>query len=405
MITSLSVFVLALSLAAVVPLRYRQLGIGAPLYWLLSVGGQLLVLPLALCAVVLAAVADGAIGLFLAMLAAAVGVFGMWRQWRVREQAIHAAETLELGLRGDFSIGVEDVARWVVVFFCRRRGLRVKRDVAYGQLDAQKMDIYRDNVERDPRPILIHIHGGAWVAGKKGQMGRPLIHDMAQRGWLVCDIEYRLGPEHRYPAMVADVLCAIAWIKSNASRFGGNSNFVAVTGGSAGGHLTALSSLLSAELRHHYAGADTDVQAIVPCYGRYDFLDRFDIINDPAIAKFTRDKVMPGAVEDIGEALWREASPIDHVGPHMPPCLLVHGGGDCMIDREEARAFVTAQTPVAENDFHVFLPPGVQHAFDLGHCIQGDAINRLVALFLARSYAGFAEEVLDQQHRESTVFT
>lgn len=397
MIISLSVLVLMLCLAGIAPLRYRQLKMAAPLYWLLSVGGQLMVLPLTVLALVLAVASHDSRVFPLAILAGLAGLAGIVRQWRVRQQAIKTAERLGLGGAKDFAVGPMDVARWLGVFFCRRRGLVIKRDVAYGQFVAQKMDIYRDDRPGETRPVLIHIHGGAWVTGKKGQMGRPLIHDMAQRGWLVCDIEYRLGPEHRYPAMVVDVLCAIAWIKANAGRYGGNGEFVAVTGGSAGGHLTALSTLLPEALRRDYAaGASTDVQAVAPCYGRYDFLDRFDIINDPTIANFTRDKVMPGAVEDVGEAIWREASPIDQVGPHLPACLLVHGGGDCMIDRDEARVFAEAQAAVAANDFEFFLAPGVQHAFDLGHCIQADAINRLIQLFLNRCHARFSESRLQE---------
>jgi acetyl esterase/lipase len=389
---SIAFFLLVVSLSGLLPLRYRQLKVWSALYWPLSIAGQLFVVPITVVAVVIVlAWRNEAWVAGPAFVALFISIFSLLRQFKVRNLTAEMALRLGVVEHGAYSLSLKDIWRWLLVLRCERRGINIIRDVAYGDLSAQRLDIYALAGHAEPKPILIHIHGGAWVTGKKGQMGRPLVHDMAQQGWLVCDIEYRLGPEHRYPAMIVDVLSAIHWIKTNAEQYGGRGDFVAVTGGSAGGHLTALTGLMSAAQRREYVDGDTSVQLVAPFYGRYDLLDRFGIINDPKIDEFTESKVMPGAVEQVGEALWRQASPIDNVGPHMPSCLMVHGSSDCLIDYKEAEAFVNAQAALSVNDFEYLLVPGAQHAFDLGHCPQSDAVNRLIQMYFEKCYRDFCK--------------
>jgi acetyl esterase/lipase len=400
MIIGLAVGLAVFSVSGLVALKYRQLKVWSALYWLLAIVGQLFVLPILIIALGVVFAGWGEfepvfVG-FIAVLTAAVSLI---KQLQVRSMAASYAERLGIATRADFYFTLGDVWRWLLVLRSRRSGLLVDKHIAYGDLAEQQLDIYRSAAKSELKPILIHIHGGAWVTGKKGQMGRPLIHDMAAAGWLVVDIEYRLGPVHRYPAMIEDVLRAIAWVKTNATAYGGRADFVALTGGSAGGHLTALAGLLKDDVRrdlqHDFADIDTRVQAIAPFYGRYDFLDRFNIINDPKIRQFMVDKVMPSAPVGLGQVLWRQASPIDHVGSHLPPCLVVHGSADCMIDQAEAAAFVDAQQALSEAPFHFVSVPGAQHAFDLGHCPQADAINKLVLYFLQDCYQRFATSQVD----------
>ncbi|POP54731.1 alpha/beta hydrolase [Zhongshania marina] len=389
---SIAFFLLVVSLSGLLPLRYRQLKVWSALYWPLSIAGQLFVVPITVVvAVIVLAWRNEAWVAGPAFVALSISIFSLLRQFKVRNLTAEMALRLGVVEHGAYSLSLKDIWRWLLVLRCERRGINIIRDVAYGDLSAQRLDIYALAGHGEPKPILIHIHGGAWVTGKKGQMGRPLVHDMAQQGWLVCDIEYRLGPEHRYPAMIVDVLSAIHWIKTNAEQYGGRGDFVAVTGGSAGGHLTALTGLMSAAQRREYVDGDTSVQLVAPFYGRYDLLDRFGIINDPKIDEFTESKVMPGAVEQVGEALWRQASPIDNVGPHMPSCLMVHGSSDCLIDYKEAEAFVNAQAALSVNDFEYLLVPGAQHAFDLGHCPQSDAVNRLIQMYFEKCYRDFCK--------------
>nr|WP_243748662.1 alpha/beta hydrolase [Pseudomaricurvus alcaniphilus] len=396
MIASFAVCLALFSLCAIVPLKYRQLKAWAPLYWIFSVTGQLFVVPILLSAGTLVLAGGSELTVRVpAVIALLAATAGLLRQFQVRRLAAAQAASLGIANDADFRTRWVDIGRWLLVLRCQRRGLLIQRDLAYGELPEQRLDIYHRSQTDEPRPILIHIHGGAWVAGKKGQMGRPLVHDMATAGWLVFDIEYRLGPEHRYPAMIVDVLTAIAWVKKHAPDYGGRADFITLSGGSAGGHLSTLAAALDqaerASLQAGFAGVDTRVQAIAPFYGRYDFLDRFSIIDDPKIAQFMLAKVMPVPADGEGIQLWRQASPIDHVGGQLPPCLLVHGSADCMIDVAEAQAFVAAQQPLSKTVFRFVEVPGAQHAFDLGHSPQTDALNRLVFYFLQDQFQSFLQ--------------
>ncbi len=93
------------------------------------------------------------------------------------------------------------------------------------------------------------------------------------RGWVCVAINYRLAPRDPFPAHIVDVKKAIAWIRENIAAYGGNPDYIAITGGSAGGHLAALAALTANDAAYQpgFEDADTTVQAAVPHYGVYDF--------------------------------------------------------------------------------------------------------------------------------------
>ena len=91
--------------------------------------------------------------------------------------------------------------------------------------------------------MLLQVHGGAWILGNKEQQGIPLMQHLAAKGWVCVAINYRLAPRDPWPAQVVDVKRAIAWIREHIAAYGGDPDYIAITGGSAGGHLTALAAL------------------------------------------------------------------------------------------------------------------------------------------------------------------
>ena len=134
---------------------------------------------------------------------------------------------------------------WFKPFHFKRDGVRVDANIAYADAGKRNLlDIYRP---QDPReggfPVLLQVHGGAWMIGEKEQQGKPLMYHMAQRGWLCVAINYRLSPKAAFPAHIIDVKKAIAWVKEHIRDYGGNPDFIAITGGSAGGHLSSLAAL------------------------------------------------------------------------------------------------------------------------------------------------------------------
>src|SRR5690349_8675258 len=99
---------------------------------------------------------------------------------------------------------------------------------------------------------------------------------LASLGWVCVAINYRLSPRATFPDHIIDVKRAIAWVKANIAEYGGDPDFVVITGGSAGGHLSALAALTpnDPEYQPGFEDADTTVQACVPFYGVYDFTNR-----------------------------------------------------------------------------------------------------------------------------------
>ncbi|MGJ3628205.1 alpha/beta hydrolase [Sphingomonas sp. MMS24-JH45] len=111
---------------------------------------------------------------------------------------------------------------WPVVG--KPRGVRRISDITYDHHGPRTTLDLLMPTERPaaPMPVLVHIHGGAWITGRKDQQAKPLLHHLAQRGWLVADLNYRLGPAHRLPTQLTDVLRAIALVRAHAAEHGGD---------------------------------------------------------------------------------------------------------------------------------------------------------------------------------------
>ncbi|HVN50165.1 MAG TPA: alpha/beta hydrolase [Acidimicrobiales bacterium] len=114
--------------------------------------------------------------------------------------------------------------------------------------------VYRNHGD-GPLPVLVWYHGGGWVIGDL-ESGDPTARKLANRtGAVVVSVDYRLAPEHPYPAAVDDCWAALEWVAAHAGEIGGDPARLAVGGDSAGGNLSAVVALLAAQaggpaLRH-----------------------------------------------------------------------------------------------------------------------------------------------------------
>jgi len=160
----------------------------------------------------------------------------------------------------------------------RQRRYLYRRAVHYGDHPAQVLDVWRrKDLPAQPAPVLIFVPGGAWVHGRSMMQGTALMSRLAEMGWVCLAIDYRVAPYHRWPRHITDVKTAIAWARANVDKFGGDRDFVAVAGCSAGGHLSALAGLTPDDPQFERKlpeGADSSVDAVVGIYGRYDWEDR-----------------------------------------------------------------------------------------------------------------------------------
>lgn len=279
---------------------------------------------------------------------------------------------------------------WLRPFHFKRDGVREHHNLSYGDAGKRNLlDIYHPTEPREGGfPVLLQVHGGAWMIGEKEQQGKPLMYHMAQRGWLCVAINYRLSPTDAFPAHIIDVKKAISWIKENAAEYGGNPDYIAITGGSAGGHLSSLAALTPnlPQFQPGFEDVDTTVQAAVPIYGVYDFLDRARIRGDMSMDKMLAEKVMKCTADENYE-LWDTGSPISHVGPHAPPMFVIQGTHDTLVWVEEARVFVAALREVAQNPVAYAELPGAQHAYEVFHSLRVEHTVNAVGRFLEWTHA------------------
>jgi acetyl esterase/lipase len=273
-----------------------------------------------------------------------------------------------------------------------RRGWRHYRNatnLSYGDAGRRnQLDVWRrDDLAPDAKaPVLLQIPGGAWVTGRKEGQAYPLLAHLAERDWVCVAINYRLSPRATWPDHIVDVKRAIAWVKSNIAEHGGDPDFLAITGGSAGGHLCALAALSinDPQFQPGFENSDTTVHAAVPFYGVYDFTNR-DSTGRADLPEFLAKKVMKSELLDDRDR-WEAASPVHRVRPDAPPFFIVHGRNDTLVPVKQGRAFAAALSKESANPVVFGELPLAQHAFDTFGSVRTLHTVRAVSRFLAVVY-------------------
>src|SRR5262245_29025872 len=195
-----------------------------------------------------------------------------------------------------------------------------------------KLDVYRNRAGTTPRPAVIYMHGGFWVAGNKEAAILNVLPWM-EMGWNVINVEYRLGGVALAPAAVEDCFCALRFVAAQASMYNVDTSRIVVTGESAGGHLAlALGTIPSSEgLDKQCPGVPLPkIAAVVNWFGITDVPDVIDGPNRSAAAVRWFGE-MPNKLE-----LARRLSPLTYVRPGLPPILTIHGDADTTVPYPEA---------------------------------------------------------------------
>ncbi|GAA1220382.1 alpha/beta hydrolase [Prauserella alba] len=263
------------------------------------------------------------------------------------------------------------------------RGVRRDRDIAYDRGGRRfLLDVYRPNEPGTGRPVLLQVHGGAWMTGSKNEQGVPLMLHMARRGWTCVAINYPLSPRSRWPEHIVAAKRALAWIRDRIADYGGDPSFVATTGGSAGGHLASLLALTPNDpaFQPGFTGSDTSVQACVPHYGVYDFAATSGSRASAARMRGLLARFVMGP--EPTHADYVAASPLDRITDAAPPFFVIHGDRDSLVPVGEARRFVGALRAVSPQPVAYAEIPGAQHAFDIFPSIRSAHVVAGVERFL-----------------------
>ena len=233
-------------------------------------------------------------------------------------------------------------------------------DEVYSQPEPLRLDLFSPRLANRPLPGIIFIACGGWTSGFKSGFWRQAAY-LAERGFVAAATQCRPAPASRYPTQLNDAVAAIRWLRIHATDYNVDSTRIAVAGASAGGHLAALIGT------NRWNGADWSeapvevrVGAVVVFNGVLD-VPSFAANVAPAIVR-TNLTAFLGATSDENKALWRHASPLEHVTTQAAPFLLLHGTNDQTVPYTQSldmqRALRTAGVNV-----ELFTAEGADHGF------------------------------------------
>lgn len=224
-------------------------------------------------------------------------------------------------------------------------------DIPYASLSpAQKLDIYLPDEGDGPFPVIVSIHGGAFMGCDKADLQVTPMLEGLKRGYAVVAINYRLSGEAKFPALVYDAKAAVRWIRANAPAYGFDPTRIAAWGGSAGGYQATMLGVSAgiSELEDLDLGnpdQPSDVQAVVDWFGPTDFLKMDEQLGVsgllPPEGQRHNDVDSPESLllgQRITEIPRRvqSANPETYVRPNAPPFLIQHGTHDPVVPVQQS---------------------------------------------------------------------
>ena len=244
--------------------------------------------------------------------------------------------------------------------------IEVIRNVAYADDGEPRhvADVYLPEGQ-GPFPGVLVVHGGAWMMGDKSHLGW-VARRLAEQGFAAVSINYRLAPQHKFPAQLEDCQAALTWMLASAGKYRIDADRLAGYGYSAGGHLVTLLAMKNSqppEPTKSAAGKDsarlkatclkaTCLKAVVAGGTPCDF--RWIPPDQPALAYW-----LGGTRAECPEA-YESASPLCYVGAGNPPILFFHGENDQLVDKRYPTE-MSAQLKKLGVASEVLLLPGKEH--------------------------------------------
>lgn len=230
-----------------------------------------------------------------------------------------------------------------------RYAAEVRRDVAYGPLAEERLDLCQPVGAAGARPGVVLIHGGGWRSGGRGQFAAECAL-LASRGFVAATIDYRLAPRNRWPAQLVDAQLAVRYLRSQRAALGLDAGRLCAWGESAGGHLAAflgaLAGVWPGDEAGLYAGESPAVSCVVDVHGPVD-LTRWLATDEQRHYAYG---LFGGQQPVNGVTALRAASPVFYVSAASAPTLIVQGTADTLVPASQSeglrRALGAAGVPV-----------------------------------------------------------
>jgi acetyl esterase/lipase len=266
------------------------------------------------------------------------------------------------------------------------KGTNVYGNIAYADdtLKKHQLDIYLPPVKKLSYPLVVWIHGGAWMSNDKyADMGYMVntIKDLINAGYAVASIDYRWSTTAPFPAQVQDCNAAIDYLYKNAAQYNIDDSRIALMGFSAGGHLASLIGLSSNDNHHnfYYKGQKPGfkISLVIDFYGPSDLTTLKGIDNpDP---KNPVTLLLGGTVADKPK-LAKEASPITWLDKGDPPFLIIQGEKDESVNQDQSKTLSDLLTKAhIPND--LIIVPGAPH---YGVMFDAENIRKEILVYLEK---------------------
>jgi acetyl esterase/lipase len=223
---------------------------------------------------------------------------------------------------------------------------RKKLDVPYASISpAQQLDIYWPDEGDGPFPVIMSIHGGAFMGGDKRDTQLTPVLKGLERGYAVVSINYRMSGEAIFPALVQDMKAAIRWVRAHAQELKFDPDRIAVWGGSAGGYQALMAGVSEGiaeldDLSLGNAGYASAVQAVVAWFPPTNFslmdeqLEASGLKPEPGPdhsgPESPESLILGAPITEIPDVV-KAANPETYVRPGLPPMLIQHGSADSTV--------------------------------------------------------------------------
>jgi acetyl esterase/lipase len=244
--------------------------------------------------------------------------------------------------------------------------------------EVQKLDLYLPVSGDGARPLVVWIHGGAWLSGSKEG---PPAKELVARGYAVASVGYRFSQRAHYPALIQDCKEAVRWLRAHAREYGIDPKRIGAWGESAGGHLAALlgttGNIRDFDVGEHLEQSSA-VQCVVNWYGPTNFLDwggpEIPSKDSPESAIY---RLLGGPVSKNRNAALR-ASPVHFANADSAPFLMIHGDRDPVVPLAQSRMLHEVLLKVGAKSALLTIP-GAAHGGEEFHTTE--SMGPVIAFF------------------------